>query len=108
MLVRQLSFVEFAIALGIMIRGTDDAKLELAFKILSPALANRRQKRMAAMAHTVDRQNESAVGGGGCPRLGQGLAAVSRHGFEPRDTLAGVDTPQTLAVADERRGPPYR
>lgn len=32
----RLNFVEFAIALGTMIRGTDDEKLALAFKILCP------------------------------------------------------------------------
>ncbi|KAL8427935.1 hypothetical protein Efla_003449 [Eimeria flavescens] len=33
---RELSFTEFATALGIMMRGTDDQKLDLSFRILNP------------------------------------------------------------------------
>ena len=32
----QLSFTEFATALGVMMRGTDDQKLDLSFRILNP------------------------------------------------------------------------
>ncbi|KAL8271037.1 hypothetical protein Esti_005022 [Eimeria stiedai] len=34
---RELSFTEFATALGVMMRGTDDQKLNLSFRILNPA-----------------------------------------------------------------------
>lgn len=52
--VLQLDFVEFAIALGTMIRGEDEAKLELAFEILSPLKSTRKRERLGQELTATD------------------------------------------------------
>lgn len=82
----QLDFVEFATALGIMIRGSDDAKLELAFKILTPMRSARRQEKLQQDYETFENGEFKIREATGCSMLGGRILST-----QPAATIPAVE-----------------
>ncbi|CDI75373.1 phosphatidylinositol-4-phosphate 5-kinase, putative [Eimeria praecox] len=114
---RELSFTEFATALGIMMRGTDDQKLDLSFRILNPTytgtgkcLEDYRLQSVSTSGSdeiivTSPHRQASTVASGALPRLALSSPPTSEpavaHGGDEDDCCEDAGTAGADAVVEQ-------